>query len=100
VDPAVALNSKSQRKFPRYNTDLNCRFRLSGTFQWDNGELMNLSQGGVCLKARTPPRKDEMIEIEIDLFTDEGVWKNRKMKARVMWQKGKRSGLRFVGEGD
>ena len=59
---------------------------------------MNLSKGGVCLKAKVPPHKDEIIEMEIDLYTDEGVWKNRKMKARVMWRKGKRAGLSFTSD--
>ncbi|CAN5628814.1 hypothetical protein BH10BDE1_BH10BDE1_10040 [soil metagenome] len=98
MDTALALNSKHQRKFPRYNTDVVCRFRLAGTFQWGSGELMNLSKGGVCLKAKVPPNKDELVEMEIDLFTDEGEWKNRKMRARVMWRKGKRAGLSFTND--
>lgn len=92
----MALNSKNQRQFQRFPTDLACRFREEGTFPWDNGELMNLSKGGVCLKAKVPPQKDSTVELEVDLFTDDGVWKSRKMRARVMWRKGKRAGLSFT----
>jgi hypothetical protein len=83
----------------RFHTDLVCRFRSVGTFQWDEAEVMNLSKGGVCLKAKTPPEKGALVEMEVDLYTDEGVWKNRKMRARVMWRKGKRAGLAFTNDG-
>lgn len=94
----MAINADQQRKHPRFNTDLVCRFRVDGTFQWETGDLMNLSKGGVCLKAKVPPQKDAIVEIELDLFTDEGVWKKRKMKAKVMWRRGKRAGLGFTND--
>lgn len=93
----MAIDSeRPQRRHPRFMTDLTCRFRLDGTFQWDTGELMNLSKGGVCIKCKTPPEKEAIVEIEVDLFTDEGVWKKRKMRAKVMWRRGKRAGLNFL----
>ena len=92
----MAVASEPKRKHPRFPTDVGCLFRVAGTFQWESGELINLSKGGVCIKAKLPPSKDEIVELEIDLFTDEGVWKKRKMKAIVMWRRGKRAGLHFV----
>lgn len=92
----MAVNVPPQRKHQRFPTDLTCRYRIDGTFPWENGELVNLSKGGVCIKAKVPPSKDAIVEIELDLFTDEGVWKKRKMRAKVMWRRGKRSGLNFI----
>ncbi len=92
----MAVSSEPKRKHPRFPTDVGCLFRVSGTFQWEPGELINLSKGGVCIKAKLPPSKDTRVELEIDLFTDEGVWKKRKMKAIVMWRRGKRAGLHFT----
>lgn len=93
----MAINpDEPKRKFPRFATDVGCRFRSDGTFQWEMGELMNLSKGGVCIKAKVPPSKDSIVELEIDLYTDEGIWKKRKMKAKVMWRRGKRAGLHFT----
>ncbi len=91
-------NGEVKRKHPRFPTDLECLFRVEGTFAWDNGELLNLSKGGVCIKAKVPPAKDAIVEIEIDLVTDRGDRKKRKMKARVMWKRGKRAGLNFTGQ--
>ncbi|HWU44921.1 MAG TPA: PilZ domain-containing protein [Bdellovibrio sp.] len=92
----MAIETDIKRKYPRFPTDLTCLFRSEGTFAWESGELLNLSKGGVCIKSKTPPAKDAIIEIEIDLFTEQSGWKKRKMKARVMWRRGKRAGLHFV----
>lgn len=92
----MAINADIKRKHPRFPTDLQCLYRVEGTFAWESGELINLSKGGVCIKAKIPPSKAAIVEIEIDLRTDEGVWKKRKLKARVMWRRGKRAGLHFI----
>ena len=58
--------------------------------------MMNLSKGGVCIKAKAPPPKGVIVELELNLQTPVDGWKKRKMKARVMWCRGKRSGLHFL----
>ncbi len=93
----MAISGAVKRQFQRFaTTDLICRFRVDGTFQWDDSQMMNLSQGGVCIKAKVPPPKDAVVELELDLYTPNGGWKKRKMKARVMWSRGKRAGLHFI----
>lgn len=92
----MAIDADVKRRFPRFPTDLACLFRAEGTFQWETGELVNLSKGGICIKAKLPPAKDSIVEIEIDLNTGSGEKKKRKMKAKVVWKRGKRSGLNFI----
>ncbi len=85
------------RRFPRFPTDVVCRFRLEGTFQWSEGELVNLSKGGICLKAKSPPVKGETVELEMDLLSEKGEWRKRRMRVKVVWKRGKRAGLMFLG---
>lgn len=91
----MALSGINPRRFPRYATDVFCRFRETGSFQWQQGQIVNMSKTGFCLKASQPPAKDIEIEVEMDLLVD-GKWENRKLDAVVMWKRGKRSGLRFI----
>lgn len=90
------MEKLTPRRFPRFATDVVCRFRLEGTFQWSEGELVNLSKGGVCLKAKTPPVKEDIIELEIDLLSEKGEWRKRRLRAKVAWKRGKRAGLMFL----
>lgn len=88
-------NKASPRKYTRYGTDLQCRFRIEGTFPWLDGVLVNLSKGGTCLKAKGCPAKGDDVELEVTLITDDGKWTKRKMRATSMWQRGIRAGLKF-----
>ncbi|MBN8540960.1 MAG: PilZ domain-containing protein [Deltaproteobacteria bacterium] len=90
------MEKLTPRRFPRFATDVACRFRTEGTFQWQEGELVNLSKGGVCLKAKSPPAKDETIELEMDLLSEKGEWRKRRLRAKVIWKRGKRAGLGFL----
>jgi hypothetical protein len=90
------MNKITPRRFPRFATDVVCRFRSEGTFQWMEGELVNLSKGGVCLKAKSPPMKDEIVELEMDLLSEKGEWRKRRLRAKAVWKRGKRSGLMFL----
>jgi hypothetical protein len=89
-------NKITPRRFPRFATDVVCRFRKEGTFQWEEGELVNLSKGGVCLKAKAPPVKDQIVELEMDLLSEKGEWRKRRLRAKAVWKRGTRSGLMFL----
>lgn len=91
----MAMNKLTPRRLPRFATDVPCRFRPEGTFQWSEGELVNLSKGGVCIKAKVPPMKDEIIEIEMDLLSEQGEWRKRRLRAKCVWKRGQRAGLMF-----
>lgn len=95
----MALGKLTPRRFPRFATDVACRFREEGSFQWAQGEILNLSKGGFCLKAKHPPERDVTIEIEMDLLTEKGEWQRRRLRAQTVWKRGKRAGLRFLTAG-
>lgn len=87
----------SPRKFPRFPTDVVCLFRHEGAFQWSEGELVNMSKGGVCLKSKVPPARGSLVELEVELLTKDGSFKKRRLKAKVVWRRGVRAGLLFLG---
>jgi len=95
----VAVSRVAPRKFPRFPTDVTCLFRQDGGFQWSEGELINMSRGGVCLKCKAPPPRGTAVEIEVALLSRDGSFKKRRLKTRVEWRRGIRAGLRFVGYG-
>lgn len=92
------------RAHTRFRVDLPVRIRPLGTFRWQEGSLINLSKGGICLEAR-PSAKGEArsvfetgawLEVEIPTVDREGKPRERRMEAEVQWSKGRRYGLRFV----
>lgn len=84
------------RRFPRFATDVICRYREAGSFNWLQGEILNLSKGGFCLKSKNPPERETIIEIEMDLLTEKGEWQRRRLRAQTVWKRGMRAGFRFL----
>lgn len=126
----MAMPSRSRRLLPRSHPrflteELKCRFRMMGDFRWYSGWLINVSRGGICLKALVLPPVGVQVDIEVELSVAESEGdtdksggsgskgqrnskasstvkpkeekvRRRRLLAEVRWRRGRRVGLKFL----
>ncbi len=81
---------------PRFQTEkLPVTVRLTGTFAWSRGVLLNLSSGGAQVYTQSKFAADSEIEIEFTTVNTEGKSTKSRMIAKVVWYSGFRYGVQF-----
>jgi hypothetical protein len=80
----------------RFQTErLSVAIRLTGTFAWSRGVLLNLSSGGAQIYSQAKFAPGAEIEIEFVTVGTEGKSLKTRMVAKVVWYSGFRYGVQF-----
>lgn len=93
------MSDNIRRQPKRFPVELSARFRSADGAEkdWVEGHLVNLSEGGLCLKAEAEILiPGEVLEIVIDSIDKKGVKHKRLMRAKVVWRKEGRAGVQFM----
>ncbi len=91
--------SDIKRLPPRFPVDMSARFRSAEgeNAEWREGRLLNLSEGGLCLKADSESlMPGEILEIVIDSVDKKGIARRRLLRAKVVWRKADKAGVQFM----
>lgn len=81
----------------RYEVSLAARFRAVGEQDWSEGQLANLSAGGLCLvAAEADLLAGQEVEIVIETVDKFLRAVPRLIRARVVWSRGGRHGVQFA----
>ena len=83
------------KKAPRFRVELNARFRVVGTFQWNDALVVNLSSTGLCLQSKAELNPGDLLELEIETYDSIHHAHKRRIIATIQWRRWQRYGLKF-----
>ena len=89
------MSFEAKRRHPRFRVDLPARCRLAGSFHWQEVQLINLSQKGLCLQTRALLNVGDLLEFEISTTDRQGLAHLRRVSGAVQWHRGLRYGVQF-----
>jgi hypothetical protein len=82
-----------KRKHERHPVRLKAKVRPIGKREWSTGNLINLSQGGMCLESQLGYFVGQMIELMVP--KEDGA-DSHFITAIVVWKRGSKHGLNFL----
>jgi len=79
--------SRNRREYARERKVSRVRFSMVGSDEYQDGQLVDLGEGGLCMEASSPLRTGETIYIQLmDMNPDvSGLEAQRSFRGRVRW---------------